>query len=59
MGFWIPQARVYGVDVLRVIDGSAPPTQVCSHVMTIFCGMVEKLLADILVDYYAKKGIRI
>ncbi|TVY82022.1 Glucose oxidase [Lachnellula suecica] len=46
-------ARVYGVDGLRVIDGSAPPTQVSSHVMTIFYGMAEKISADILVDYYA------
>ncbi|KFY14884.1 hypothetical protein V491_05869 [Pseudogymnoascus sp. VKM F-3775] len=50
-----PQARVYGVDALRVIDGSAPPTQVSSHVMTVFYGMAEKLSADILVDYYASK----
>lgn len=48
------QARVYGVDRLRVIDGSAPPTQVSAHVMTIFYGMAEKLSADILVDYYGR-----
>lgn len=48
-----PSARVYGVDKLRVIDGSAPPTQVSSHVMTIFYGMAEKLSADILVEYRA------
>jgi choline dehydrogenase-like flavoprotein len=51
-----PQARVYGVDSLRVIDGSAPPTQLSSHVMTVFYGMAEKISADILVDYYAKKA---
>lgn len=48
-----PQARVYDVDGLRVIDGSAPPTQVSSHVMTVFYGMAEKLSADIMVDYRA------
>lgn len=53
-----PSARVYGVNGLRVIDGSAPPTQVSSHVMTVFYGMAEKLSADILVDYYAKKAAK-
>jgi choline dehydrogenase-like flavoprotein len=48
-----PQARVYGVESLRVIDGSAPPTQVSSHVMSLFYGMAEKISADILVDYHA------
>jgi choline dehydrogenase-like flavoprotein len=51
-----PSARVYGVGGLRVIDGSAPPTQVSSHVMTVFYGMAEKISADILVDYHAKMG---
>ncbi|KZF20057.1 GMC oxidoreductase [Xylona heveae TC161] len=46
-----PSARVYGTDRLRVIDGSAPPTQVSSHVMTVFYGMAEKIGADILLDY--------
>ncbi|RDW79462.1 hypothetical protein BP6252_04100 [Coleophoma cylindrospora] len=50
-----PQARVYGVDRLRVIDGSAPPTQVSAHVMTVYYGMAEKLSADILVDYFARR----
>jgi choline dehydrogenase-like flavoprotein len=49
-----PQARVYGVNGLRVIDGSAPPTQVSSHVMSLFYGMAEKISADILVDYDAR-----
>jgi choline dehydrogenase-like flavoprotein len=45
---------VYGVNGLRVIDGSAPPTQVSSHVMSLFYGMAEKISADILVDYRAR-----
>ncbi|CEJ61000.1 Putative Glucose oxidase [Penicillium brasilianum] len=31
-------AKVYGTLGLRVIDGSIPPTQVSSHVMTVFYG---------------------
>lgn len=46
-----PSARVYSTDRLRVIDGSAPPTQVSSHVMTVFYGMVGKIATDILLDY--------
>nr|CAC12802.1 glucose oxidase [Aspergillus niger] len=44
-------ARVYGVDSLRVIDGSIPPTQVSSHVMTVFYAMALKISAAILADY--------
>ncbi|KAK9320533.1 GMC oxidoreductase-domain-containing protein [Lipomyces orientalis] len=47
-------ARVYGVQGLRVVDGSIPPTQVSSHVMTIFYGMAEKVSEAVLADYYAK-----
>ncbi|QKX58713.1 uncharacterized protein TRUGW13939_05840 [Talaromyces rugulosus] len=44
-------AKVYGTQGLRVIDGSIPPTQVSSHVMTIFYGMALKIADAILVDY--------
>ncbi|KAH8700511.1 glucose oxidase [Talaromyces proteolyticus] len=47
-------AKVYGTQGLRVIDGSIPPTQVSSHVMTIFYGMALKIADAILADY-AKK----
>ena len=46
-------ARVYDVQGLRVIDGSIPPTQVSSHVMTVFYGMAEKIAEAILGDYHA------
>ncbi|KAF5860551.1 hypothetical protein ETB97_001394 [Aspergillus alliaceus] len=45
-------ARVYDVKSLRVIDGSIPPTQVSSHVMTLFYGMSLKVADAILADYY-------
>ncbi|KAE8364304.1 GMC oxidoreductase-domain-containing protein [Aspergillus caelatus] len=45
-------ARVYDVENLRVIDGSIPPTQVSSHVMTIFYGMALKVADAILADYF-------
>lgn len=48
-------ARVYGVEGLRVVDGSIPPTQVSSHVMTVFYGMAEKIAEAILQTYYARK----
>ncbi|KAF7597569.1 hypothetical protein BBP40_000047 [Aspergillus hancockii] len=44
-------AKVYDVEKLRVIDGSIPPTQVSSHVMTIFYGMSLKVADAILADY--------
>ncbi|KAI9930834.1 hypothetical protein MW887_011592 [Aspergillus wentii] len=44
-------AKVYGAQNLRVIDGSIPPTQVSSHVMTIFYGMALKIAQSILSDY--------
>ncbi|KAA8651071.1 hypothetical protein EYZ11_010222 [Aspergillus tanneri] len=44
-------ARVYDVEGLRVIDGSIPPTQVSSHVMTVFYGMALKIADAILADY--------
>jgi choline dehydrogenase-like flavoprotein len=47
-------ARVYDVENLRVIDGSIPPTQVSSHVMTVFYGMALKLADTILADYSKK-----
>ena len=46
-----PEAKVYGVNGLRVIDGSIVPTQVSSHVMSIFYGMAEKITESILNDY--------
>ncbi|KAF3392085.1 Glucose oxidase [Talaromyces pinophilus] len=48
-------AKVYGTQGLRVIDGSIPPTQVSSHVMTIFYGMALKV-ADAILDDYAKSA---
>nr|AAF59929.2 glucose oxidase [Aspergillus niger] len=44
-------ARVYGVRGLRVIDGSIPPTQMSSHVMTVFYAMALKISDAILEDY--------
>ncbi|KAL2816640.1 glucose oxidase [Aspergillus cavernicola] len=44
-------AKVYGTQGLRVVDGSIPPTQVSSHVMTIFYGMALKIAEAILEDY--------
>ncbi|GFF88392.1 glucose oxidase [Aspergillus lentulus] len=48
-------AKVYGVKNLRVVDGSIPPTQVSSHVMTVFYGMAVKISGAILKDYNDKK----
>lgn len=42
---------MYGVKGLRVIDGSIVPTQVSSHVMSIFYGMAEKIAESVLKDY--------
>ncbi|PLB47760.1 alcohol oxidase [Aspergillus steynii IBT 23096] len=41
------QAKVYDVGGLRVVDGSIPPTQVSSHVMTVFYAMAAKIADDI------------
>lgn len=49
------EAKVYGVDGLRVIDGSIVPTQISSHVMTVFYGMAEKIAASVLQDWKAKQ----
>ncbi|KXG50457.1 Glucose-methanol-choline oxidoreductase [Penicillium griseofulvum] len=46
-------ARVYGVEGLRVVDGSIVPTQVSSHVMTVFYAMALKISDAILADFYA------
>ncbi|KAL4954462.1 GMC oxidoreductase-domain-containing protein [Aspergillus filifer] len=46
-------AKVYGTKGLRVIDGSIPPTQVSSHVMTVFYGMALKIADAVLEDYAA------
>lgn len=46
-------ARVYGTQGLRVIDGSIPPTQVSSHVMTVFYAMALKIADAVLADYIA------
>ena len=45
------EAKVYGVEGLRVIDGSIVPTQVSSHVMSIFYGMAEKIAESVLQDH--------
>lgn len=42
---------MYGVKGLRVIDGSIVPTQVSSHVMSIFYGMAEKIAESVLKDW--------
>ena len=44
-------AKVYGTEGLRVIDGSIPPTQLSSHVMTVFYGMALKIAEAVLADY--------
>jgi len=49
------KARVYGTQRLRVIDASAAPTQVSSHVMSIFYGMALKISDAILEEYHRKK----
>nr|WNH24672.1 GoxA-GS1-VHb [synthetic construct] len=49
-------ARVYGVQGLRVIDGSIPPTQMSSHVMTVFYAMALKIADAILEDYASMQG---
>ncbi|KAE8329695.1 hypothetical protein BDV39DRAFT_191017 [Aspergillus sergii] len=46
-------AKVYDTQGLRVIDGSIPPTQVSSNVMTIFDGMALRI-ADLILDDYAR-----
>ncbi|KAF7131468.1 hypothetical protein CNMCM5793_004693 [Aspergillus hiratsukae] len=48
-------AKVYGVKNLRVVDGSIPPTQISSHVMTVFYGMAVKISEAILEDYDKRK----
>lgn len=45
-------ARVYDVEGLRVVDGSVPPTQLSSHVMTVFYAMAEKI-AEVLLENHA------
>ncbi|KAJ0416311.1 glucose oxidase [Aspergillus carlsbadensis] len=46
-----PTAKVYGVQNLRVVDGSIPPTQVSSHVMTVFYAMALKIADAILKGF--------
>ncbi|KAL4864478.1 hypothetical protein BDV12DRAFT_205667 [Aspergillus spectabilis] len=46
-------ARVHGTQGLRVIDGSIPPTQLSSHVMTVYYGMALKIADAVLADYAA------
>ncbi|KAJ5244066.1 Glucose-methanol-choline oxidoreductase [Penicillium chrysogenum] len=48
------EARVYGVEGLRVVDGSIAPTQVSSHVMTVFYAMALKISDAVLADFHAK-----
>lgn len=52
-----PEARVYGVEGLRVVDGSILPTQVSSHVMSVFYAMALKISDIVLADYHAKASI--
>jgi choline dehydrogenase-like flavoprotein len=41
-------AKVYGARNLRVDDGSIPPTQVSSHVMTVYYAMAVRIAEAIL-----------
>ena len=50
------EAKVYSTEALRVIEGSIVPTQVSSHVMSIFYGMAEKISQSVLDDY--KKAMK-
>lgn len=43
-------AKVYGVKGLRVVDGSIPPTQLSSHVMTVFYAMAAKIAKFVIAD---------
>ena len=45
-----PHAKVYDVKGLRVVDGSIPPTQVSSHVMTVFYAMAVKIAEFVIAD---------
>ena len=49
------KARVYGVDGLRVIDGSIVPMQISSHVMTVFYGMALKIAESVIEDWKAQQ----
>lgn len=50
------EARVYDVEGLRVVDGSIPPTQVSSHVMTVFYAMALKISDAVLADFHVKSS---
>ena len=50
------KAKVYGVDGLRVIDGSIVPMQISSHVMTVFYGMALKIAESVIEDWKARQG---
>lgn len=42
--------RVYGVDGLRVVDGSNLPFQVSSHLMSVLYGLAERAAELIAAD---------
>lgn len=44
------EAKVYDVKGLRVVDGSIPPTQLSSHVMTVFYAMAVKIAESVIED---------
>ena len=50
------KAKVYGVNGLRVIDGSIVPTQISSHVMTVFYAMALKIADSVLEDWKTAQG---
>ena len=61
MESWTTRPKFTAVDGLRVIDGSIVPTQVSSHVMTVFYGMAEKIFEFVKGDrdsMVSKKNLR-
>ncbi|KAF7586114.1 hypothetical protein BBP40_009427 [Aspergillus hancockii] len=49
------EAKVYDVKGLMVVDCSIPPTQLSSHVITAFYGMVPKIAESVIKDANTKE----